>query len=93
MKPTDTGLLRSTAAYLQDPEVGLWRKLVGAAGVLYAIWPLDLIPDVIPLVGWLDDLGVLSVATWFVVREIRRHGRRKRAGEARGQDRGTPDQE
>lgn len=91
MKSSDSGLLRSTAAYLQDPEVRLWRKLVGAVGVLYAVWPLDVIPDVIPLVGWLDDVGVLSVVTWFVVREIRRHGKRKRAGEARGTDRGTKD--
>jgi uncharacterized membrane protein YkvA (DUF1232 family) len=37
------------------------------------------IPDVIPLLGWLDDLGVLSVVAWFVVREVRRHAKRARA--------------
>jgi uncharacterized membrane protein YkvA (DUF1232 family) len=62
--------------YLRDPGVGLWRKLVGVAAVAYVIWPLDLIPDGIPVLGWLDDAGVVAAAAAFLVAEIRRHERR-----------------
>ena len=61
--------------YLRDPQVALWRKLAGAAAVVYVFWPLDLIPDAIPILGWLDDVGVLAVAAAFLVREVRRHER------------------
>jgi uncharacterized membrane protein YkvA (DUF1232 family) len=27
--------------------------------ILYVIWPIDFIPDFIPILGWIDDLGVL----------------------------------
>ena len=36
------------------------QKVVLALGVLYILCPIDLLPDVIPVVGWLDDLGVLA---------------------------------
>lgn len=31
-------------------------------GLIYIISPLDLIPDVVPIVGWLDDLVVLELS-------------------------------
>jgi uncharacterized membrane protein YkvA (DUF1232 family) len=69
-------------SYLRDPGVGTWRKLVGLAAVAYVIWPLDLIPDGIPVLGWLDDAGILAAAAAFLVAEVRRHERRlERAGE------------
>lgn len=54
--------------------------LVGTAWVvqvLYAVLPLDLIPDVIPLVGWADDAGVFGVAVGITVmswRLYQQHG-------------------
>ncbi len=37
-----------------------WKRVIIAVlAMLYVISPLDLIPDFIPVVGWLDDLGVL----------------------------------
>ncbi len=38
------------------------RAVIGILAVLYVLSPLDLIPDVVPIVGWLDDLGVLAWA-------------------------------
>jgi uncharacterized membrane protein YkvA (DUF1232 family) len=61
--------------YLRDPGVAAWRKLAGVAAVAYVIWPLDLIPDGIPVLGWLDDAGVIAAAAAFLVAEIRRHER------------------
>jgi len=34
------------------------------AGILYILSPIDLVPDFVPVAGWLDDLGVLG----FLVR-------------------------
>ena len=59
--------------YLRDPAVAMWRKCAGLAAVAYVVMPFDLIPDFIPVLGWLDDLGVVSLVAAFVVREIRRH--------------------
>lgn len=74
MEMTQTrGLSTKVIRYFRDPSVSLWRKLAGAAALAYTVMPLDAVPDVIPVLGWLDDLGVLSAATWFIVREIRRH--------------------
>ncbi|MBL9084238.1 MAG: DUF1232 domain-containing protein [Planctomycetales bacterium] len=34
--------------------------LLAVLTVLYVLSPLDFIPDVIPFLGWLDDVGVLG---------------------------------
>jgi uncharacterized membrane protein YkvA (DUF1232 family) len=68
--------------YLRDPGVVAWRKLAGAAAVAYVLWPLDIVPDAIPVLGWLDDVGILAAAAAFLVAEVRRHERRlERASE------------
>ncbi|NMO17700.1 DUF1232 domain-containing protein [Pyxidicoccus fallax] len=59
--------------YVRDPRVALWRKLAGVLAVLYFLSPVDALPDFIPVLGWLDDLGVLSAAAFFMVREVQRH--------------------
>jgi uncharacterized membrane protein YkvA (DUF1232 family) len=59
--------------YVRDPRVPLWRRLAGFLAVIYFISPADAIPDILPILGWLDDLGVLSAAAFFVVREVQRY--------------------
>ena len=59
--------------YVRDPRVALWRKLTGVFALLYLVSPVDALPDFIPLLGWLDDLGVLSAAALFMAREVTRH--------------------
>ncbi|MFP8967411.1 YkvA family protein [Pokkaliibacter sp. CJK22405] len=44
---------------VKDPRTPLAAKLLVAAIVAYAVSPIDLIPDVIPILGWLDDLIIL----------------------------------
>lgn len=56
--------------YFKDKDVSALKKLLALFAVLYVVSPVDAVPDVIPLMGWLDDVGVLGAMSWFFVREI-----------------------
>lgn len=71
MNPQSFG--RKLVAYMRDPNVALWRKLAGVAALAYLVMPIDAVPDVLPVIGWLDDVGVLSAAAMFVTREVKKH--------------------
>lgn len=47
---------------LQAPETPKWAKAVIIPALGYFIFPLDIIPDFTPVVGYADDLGVLALA-------------------------------
>lgn len=66
------GLTESVAMFyaMVDPKVPLTPKLTIAGSLLYFISPIDLIPDTIPFVGQLDDLGVLLSAARYVAGHI-----------------------
>ena len=40
-------------------------KLVAYGALFYLITPFDLIPDTIPVIGYLDDFAILGIALWF----------------------------
>ena len=45
----------------QDPKLPLLPKLFIISTVAYALSPIDLIPDFIPVIGYLDDLIILPL--------------------------------
>lgn len=47
---------------MRDPRVPVRRKMLAAAAAGYAILPVDLIPDVVPVLGQLDDLLLIALA-------------------------------
>jgi uncharacterized membrane protein YkvA (DUF1232 family) len=47
---------------LQDKDTPAWTKGAIIAALGYFISPIDAIPDLIPVVGFADDLGVLAAA-------------------------------
>ena len=53
-----------------DPATPLWARttIIGALG--YFIAPFDAIPDMTPMVGYADDLGVLTLAVGVVAAHI-----------------------
>ena len=52
--------VRIPAAQHPPKSQAKWKRVIIAVlAMLYVISPLDLIPDFIPFIGWLDDLGVL----------------------------------
>jgi uncharacterized membrane protein YkvA (DUF1232 family) len=54
----------------RDPRVPLVAKLLAAAIAAYALSPLDLIPDAIPLLGLLDDAILLPLLVLLTLRLI-----------------------
>jgi uncharacterized membrane protein YkvA (DUF1232 family) len=54
--------------FLGDPKGSIPGKLFVALAVLYVIMPADLIPDIAPVIGWLDDLGVVGMAMVYLAR-------------------------
>jgi uncharacterized membrane protein YkvA (DUF1232 family) len=47
------------ATRFKDAATGLWQRCLPFMAVLYITSPIDLVPDIIPLLGWLDDLAVM----------------------------------
>jgi uncharacterized membrane protein YkvA (DUF1232 family) len=56
------------ALYLacRDPRVPWYAKALAAGVVAYAFSPIDLIPDFIPVLGYLDDLVLLPLGVLLV---------------------------
>jgi uncharacterized membrane protein YkvA (DUF1232 family) len=60
------------ALYLacRDPRVPWHAKLLAACIVSYAFSPIDLIPDFVPILGYLDDLVLIPLGVALVVRLV-----------------------
>jgi uncharacterized membrane protein YkvA (DUF1232 family) len=60
------------ALYLaaRDPRVPWLAKALAIAVAAYALSPIDLIPDFIPVLGYLDDLIIVPLGIALVVRMI-----------------------
>ena len=54
----------------RDPRVPLGAKLLAGAVAAYALSPIDLIPDFIPVLGLLDDLLIVPAGIWLTLRLI-----------------------
>jgi uncharacterized membrane protein YkvA (DUF1232 family) len=66
-------LKRETAALalaVRRPDVPWYAKLLAGLVVAYALSPIDLIPDFIPVLGYLDDLLLLPLGILLVRRLI-----------------------
>lgn len=64
--------LQLGALYLasRDPGTPLLAKLIVVVVVAYALSPVDLIPDFIPLLGYLDDLLLLPLGIYLAIKLI-----------------------
>lgn len=60
------------ALYLayKDPRVPWYARLFAAGVVAYAISPIDLIPDFIPIIGYLDDLILVPIGIVLALKMI-----------------------
>lgn len=81
-KVVEPALLLYYAA--RRPETPMWAKSVVYSALGYLIFPVDAIPDIVPVVGYSDDLGVLVAAVGTIAAYIdggvRKRAREKLAG-------------
>jgi uncharacterized membrane protein YkvA (DUF1232 family) len=65
--------LRLALALMRDRRIPLAVRAIPPGLVLYLLMPVDLIPDFIPVVGYLDDLLILLVGIGLLMRITPRH--------------------
>jgi uncharacterized membrane protein YkvA (DUF1232 family) len=73
LKTWARGLKRDTLALYfaaRDPRTPWYAKALAAAVVAYALSPFDLIPDFIPVIGYLDDLIVVPLGIALVIKLV-----------------------
>lgn len=63
-------LVRALWIAWHDPRTPLTARVVAAIVVGYALSPIDLIPDVIPVLGYLDDLILIPLGVALAARLI-----------------------
>ena len=66
-------LRRDVAALIlavRDPRTPLTARIIAALVVAYALSPIDLIPDFVPVLGYLDDLIIVPLGLALVLRLI-----------------------
>src|SRR3546814_9822078 len=55
---------------IRDPRTPWYAKLWGGLIAAYALSPIDLIPDFVPVLGLIDDLLILPAGIWVFVQLV-----------------------
>ncbi|MBN9425110.1 MAG: DUF1232 domain-containing protein [Burkholderiales bacterium] len=58
---------------LRHPDTPWYARLVAALVTAYALSPIDLIPDFIPVLGYLDDLIIVPAGVWLLLKIVPGH--------------------
>jgi uncharacterized membrane protein YkvA (DUF1232 family) len=64
---------RALWRFFRDRRASRGSKILLVLAIAYVVWPVDLIPDVVPVFGWLDDVGVASAVLGWVAMSVNRH--------------------
>lgn len=79
--------------FLRDPAAPKLPKAMALLALVYVVVPVDLIPDLMPVLGWLDDLGMTGLALGYIATKaasyedaevVRKENEAKGGGEAIG---------
>lgn len=54
-------------------KVNTWNASIIVGTILYVVSPIDAIPDLIPVLGWLDDITIVGYALGKLSEEIKRY--------------------
>jgi len=67
-------LVRLVWRLVRDPEVPFQEKILLGAAAFYAVGPIDIVPDAIPVLGQLDDVYLIALC---LLRLLNRSGEEK----------------
>ena len=56
--------------YMVDTDISWYRKSIVVFALIYFISPIDAIPDIAPLFGYMDDLGVITALLKYLGSEL-----------------------
>lgn len=70
-KPTVWAIIPNLLRSLFRPDVPLRSKFLLLAGIIYLVSPIDLLPDVIAGIGWIDDLVIVPLLGWLSYKACR----------------------
>lgn len=56
--------------YFTDSSIPWYRKSIVIGALIYFLTPIDSIPDIAPLIGYLDDLGVITAVIKYMGSEL-----------------------
>ncbi len=56
--------------YLHSGDVSAFEKIILGAALLYIVTPTDLLPDWLPVAGWMDDLGMAALVLAFITQRL-----------------------
>lgn len=69
--------IRLLYRYVFDKQIPFYKKILIIISLLYFVFPVDIVPDYIIGLGWLDDAVVLSFI-WFATKsEIDEYGEKQ----------------
>ncbi len=63
-----------------DPQTPLQAKVIAFAALAYFIFPIDAIPDLLPMAGFTDDFGAIAAAIYTLGKHINDEHREKARG-------------
>lgn len=58
---------------MRDPRIPTWIKFLPLLALVYLVMPIDIIPDPILIVGWLDDLLIVVTLVSQAMKAVDRH--------------------
>ena len=76
--------LKTLYDYFRDPENSRTKKTLAGAALLYFIIPADVIPDVIPVIGYIDDAAAVAVVWKFLSEELSRFEKKREIRQGKG---------
>ncbi|MBO8125807.1 MAG: DUF1232 domain-containing protein [Firmicutes bacterium] len=59
--------------YFFDPQVPVGRKLLMVGMFLYILSPVDFVPELLPIFGWMDDIAVGTLLWTFINYELAKY--------------------
>lgn len=74
--PNTLSIARQPSAFmrfLRDKNAPLLPRIAALFAVLYVVIPFDVIPDVIPVIGWLDDIGAVALVLAWTASQVRKY--------------------